>query len=528
MNNNNHADAPVRLETTAADTPVMHAELASSNGAALVGFSQADTGAVTRTVEDRLRDAISVKDFGAVGDGLHDDTDPFQNALNTGQAVYVPQGSYKITASLTISPGGGLLGEGEKSSLVRFFTGGQMIRYPGGTQYGDPIILRDFSITTDSSIATSSGDTGIDIGYETTWGGRGLISNLLIIFQWDGFKWSGGSMNTMTNIQVLNGNGHGFYGVNARGELSSCLAQYNSGNGYFFYAQTNAEAGVQLTSTGTFGNNGWGYLFDAAPGVTGANIYMKGVSSSTDAAGGIGFVKAYIQIWMTQVLIESAGSAHVVHPAFAQVPTAIGLYMTGGCGLIVVSDLFIQTCQGSGAYFDNLSRASFTNMTVINNGLGNVGGVNAVGINLNSNNTDINFNNLIVNYGASQTTDIALSTRSNQVAMSNIVYRTMYEPGGPNSRVFNVRSTAPTTLASAAAIQLPMHSSYFAISGTTNISSITASWVGRQVTLQFAGALTVFNENNLKLVSNFAVTGNDTLSLICDGTNWSEVARSTI
>jgi len=33
------------------------------------GFTQSGTGAIQRTVENKLKDTVSVKDFGAVGDG---------------------------------------------------------------------------------------------------------------------------------------------------------------------------------------------------------------------------------------------------------------------------------------------------------------------------------------------------------------------------------------------------------------------------------------------------------------------------
>lgn len=35
------------------------------------GFIQSGTGAVQRTVENKLKDTVSVKDFGAVGDGCY-------------------------------------------------------------------------------------------------------------------------------------------------------------------------------------------------------------------------------------------------------------------------------------------------------------------------------------------------------------------------------------------------------------------------------------------------------------------------
>ena len=87
------------------------ASLASSAGSSYVGFLQAGTGAVTRTVQSKLRDVVSVTDFGAVGDDSTDDTQAFVNALATGKNVYVPYGTYKITSSLNLKEGG-LIGDG--------------------------------------------------------------------------------------------------------------------------------------------------------------------------------------------------------------------------------------------------------------------------------------------------------------------------------------------------------------------------------------------------------------------------------
>jgi hypothetical protein len=52
---------------------------------------------------NRFADVVNVKDFGAVGDGMADDTAAIQAALNSGNAiVFIPEGNYKITASITI------------------------------------------------------------------------------------------------------------------------------------------------------------------------------------------------------------------------------------------------------------------------------------------------------------------------------------------------------------------------------------------------------------------------------------------
>jgi len=51
-------------------------------------------------VQAKLRQTVSVKDFGAVGNGTTDDTAAIQAAINTGSPVYVPQGIY-LTGPLT-------------------------------------------------------------------------------------------------------------------------------------------------------------------------------------------------------------------------------------------------------------------------------------------------------------------------------------------------------------------------------------------------------------------------------------------
>lgn len=90
----------------------------------------------------------------------------------------------------------------------------------------------------------------------------------------------------------------------------------------------------------------------------------------------------------------------------------------------------------------------------------------------------------------------------------------------------NLGANGTGTIASAAAISLPADGDLFTISGTTSITSVTASWAGRRVTLVFSGALTFTDGSNLKLATSYVTTPDDTISLVCDGTNWFETSRS--
>lgn len=75
----------------------------SGIGASIVGYLPAGTGAVATTVERKLREWVSVKDFGAAGDGVADDTLAIQAAFTAAGingVVFFPQGFYKISAPI--------------------------------------------------------------------------------------------------------------------------------------------------------------------------------------------------------------------------------------------------------------------------------------------------------------------------------------------------------------------------------------------------------------------------------------------
>lgn len=70
--------------------------------ASTLNFAQAGIGAVTRTVESKLRDVVSVKDFGAKGDGTTDDGAAFlaaSAALQSGQTLFIPAGHYVLNTN---------------------------------------------------------------------------------------------------------------------------------------------------------------------------------------------------------------------------------------------------------------------------------------------------------------------------------------------------------------------------------------------------------------------------------------------
>lgn len=64
-----------------------------------VSYSAQDGSATPRSVQGRLRDLPTVRDFGAVGDGVADDSSAFARAAQARGQIYVPEGDYAVAAA---------------------------------------------------------------------------------------------------------------------------------------------------------------------------------------------------------------------------------------------------------------------------------------------------------------------------------------------------------------------------------------------------------------------------------------------
>ena len=91
-----------------------------------VSFTPAGTGAVTTTIQNKAREIVSVKDFGALGDGIHDDTQAVQygidfiNSIGGGE-LHFPAGKYSIkSAKITLKDKVQLVGAGSQCTTLDF------------------------------------------------------------------------------------------------------------------------------------------------------------------------------------------------------------------------------------------------------------------------------------------------------------------------------------------------------------------------------------------------------------------------
>lgn len=99
ISSNNVQDAIAELDSEAAKS----AALAASSGSSLVGYTSAGTGAQLRTVQAKLRDVVSAKDFGAVGDGVTNDTVALKAAFDYAIPLALPvelEGTYLVSGPI--------------------------------------------------------------------------------------------------------------------------------------------------------------------------------------------------------------------------------------------------------------------------------------------------------------------------------------------------------------------------------------------------------------------------------------------
>ena len=223
----------------------------------VVTYNQGSTGAQDRTLTSKLQETVSVKDFGAVGNGTTDDTAAFEAALSITGSVLVPKGTYRITAPLTVGTGqvmygtgdlfaGGsstiLLDDSSAKLIIKGSIGGLQGLYIDGNNTAVRCV--DFDATTrnwkiEKCYITGATNWGIHIGDGTNNNYSGEILNCII---------TGNSKNVYNSSQAIT-----FMGTDVTGSTGGVGINNVASGGFTFLGgslQNPASGFGHLTNAG--------------------------------------------------------------------------------------------------------------------------------------------------------------------------------------------------------------------------------------------------------------------------------------
>lgn len=274
---NQTAKAAIQALETSTELRLLTADAASTandKGASLVGYR------TNYTVRQKLSETVSVKDFGATGDGITDDTASIMAAIayaTTNRCdIYVPSGVY-ITGPLILNSASYsfmpcIFGSGINSTIIRKKAGsgtGAVLRIGDSASAVMPtgITIRDLTI---DGLSKAESDYGIRC-YSFV---RSYIQNVRVKNAGTTIKMDGGVSWTISKCEILDGNFgidcNSFSGVSNAQYPNSCLIEKSVIQGHanrairFNNGRFLKIADNEIDTCGTVSNpNTGGILIDA-------------------------------------------------------------------------------------------------------------------------------------------------------------------------------------------------------------------------------------------------------------------------
>ena len=543
------ADAQAGTNTTAQtiSAAVLHNSFLPSTGSTLIGTTNGGIGSVTRTVAAKLNDIVSVKDFGAVGDGIADDTAAIQAAINYaissgGICLNIPKGTYIVSSTIALAGLNNtfIYGDGQDNTIIKTnATTGDVFYNSGNSFYNT---FRDFSIT--SSVTRTSGAM-IHVKEER----RALFERIKISKHFDGINFEGAEITYLKNSIIVDPTGAGTAIIIG----STVLQQSVSG----LCLDTVTTRGTSDTSsTAIIGLYGiWLHQSDAVYAVNcdiGGNaindMLIDGAASPQGRNANHYFQQCFFDSTSGGDCVKVTGSGSLVNTSFDNCwlsgggilapynNEACGIYLdaiTQGYQNIQFTGCNLHSSRGAGVYINSTSADfMFTGCVIQGNGL--LATTNKYGVF--NNNASAQFVGAqfvgcrIVGNGTGGVLDVYSNANSRFNFWSGCYINSVVSDIGSYNQYSGIQqeqTTVAYTIASATQPRISNAVTFVVVTGTTNIAGVYATFAGHQITLKFAAILVVIDSSiNLQLAGNFTTAANSTLTLVCDGATWFEVCRS--
>lgn len=486
----------------------------------------------------RLYDGpFDAKWFGAVGNGTADDTAAIQAVLDVvnaanGGAIFLPAGTYKVTAALNITGIDNLLfyGAGDDASIIRSTSATADVFFDSGTSWFRT--FRDFSI--ESSVTRTDGNY-FNLAGER----RGLFDRIRITGHFNGFNFVGFEQTEMRSCSITKPSGAGTGIIcgtaGAAGQGANLLI-----NSCFIRGQND------VTQTDTLGLYGIAiYDVDAVWGVNtdiGAFLTSDMLISPNTRSANHFFTQCFFDATKNSNCLTIQGAGTKQQIAFHGSWFASGGKLTGGsveaCGVRASNTGSYQDVQFNGCKFYNNSGSgvllempgadfNFSGCDWYANGISAATNrygfwwipatTGTVGPSISGSRFG----------GGNAPNDVRFDTNARAYSLVGCNLSSGVSNAGANGVFSGNINATDGDVASSATITVSPTQTYVNVTGTTNIGGITATYPGHIITLRFNGVLTVVDDSsNIRLAGNFTTAANSTLTLICDGAEWREIARA--
>lgn len=174
-------------------------ELWTNQGAARIRVRQSGIGAIDRSMQDEVRDIVHVKQFGATGLGVVDDTSAIQAALTHAgtlgrpAVVFMPNGTYRMAAGVTVPLNVSIRGESEFGTKIEVVTNGITVF----SCVNAGVVFANITIS-DLTIATNN--TGVR-GVRFVFCFRTRMDNISFLGLAQNFEIDRGRYHTLTNLR---------------------------------------------------------------------------------------------------------------------------------------------------------------------------------------------------------------------------------------------------------------------------------------------------------------------------------------